>query len=376
VEKLDLAITSRLRTFELDVELIVGRETVALVGPSGAGKTTVLRAIAGLRRPDHGRIALGDRAWFDSDTRVNLPPEARSVGLVFQEYALFPHMTVRANVAFGGQGRVDELLERFGIAALADAHPGAISGGERQRVALARALARDPAVLLFDEPLSALDAATRTIVRGELQDLLAELSLPTLLVTHDFRDATALADRIGVVIEGRLRQLGTARELIDRPADAFVVSLTGGNLLTGNARPLRGGGTEVVLDSGGVVSSDEHASGRVGVAVYPWEVSVRTGKTLNGAVNEFIAPVSSLTPEGGQVRVRLGPLAAECASDDVERLGLRRGEPATASFSPADARLIGLGDAPPAINRESTAASSIDAAGLQPPSAPPPRTRG
>ena len=123
-----------------------------------------------------------------------MPPERRSVGLVFQEYALFPHLDVRGNVAFGGRERVDELLERFRISHLAQARPADLSGGERQRVALARALARDPAVLLLDEPLSALDAHTRNVVRGELAELLAELRLPTLVVTHDFDDAAALAD--------------------------------------------------------------------------------------------------------------------------------------------------------------------------------------
>jgi molybdate transport system ATP-binding protein len=342
VEDLDLSVISALRTFELDVDLTIGRETVALVGPSGAGKTTVLRAIAGLRRPDRGRVALGDRAWFDSAARIDLPPERRSVGLVFQEYALFPHLTVRANVAFGGAARVDDLLERFGIAGLAGAKPANLSGGERQRVALARALARDPSVLLLDEPLSALDAHTRAVVRGELQDLLGELGLPSLLVTHDFNDAAALADRIGVVIEGRLRQLGSAHELIEHPADAFVVSLTGGNLLTGTARSLRGGGSEVALDTGGVVCSDERADGRVSVAVYPWEISVRAGDEADGQVNEIMAPIASLTPAGGRVRVRMGPLTAELAHEDVERVGLRRGDPATASFAPAHARLIAL----------------------------------
>ena len=343
MERLDLAIISGLRTFELDVELSIGGETVALVGPSGAGKTTVLRAIAGLRRPDRGRIALGNRAWFDATAGVDLPPERRSVGLVFQEYALFPHLTVRANVAFGGAARVDELLERFGIARLAGEKPATLSGGERQRVALARALARDPSVLLLDEPLSALDAHTRAAVRAQLQDLLGELALPALIVTHDFGDAAALADRIGVVIDGRMRQLGTAAELVERPADAFVVSLTGGNLLTGTALPRRGGGSEVVLDTGGVVYSDDDASGRVGVAVYPWEIAVgEPADAGDGAPNAIVAPVSSLTPEGGRVRVRMGPLTAECDNDDVQRLGLRRGDPAMASFPPAHARLIGL----------------------------------
>jgi molybdate transport system ATP-binding protein len=342
VERLDLAIVSALRAFELDVDLSIGPETVALVGPSGAGKTTVLRAIAGLRTPDRGRVALGERAWYDSAARIDLPPEQRSVGLVFQEYALFPHLSVRANVAFGGTARVDDLLERFHIAPLAQAKPGTLSGGERQRVALARALARDPAVLLLDEPLSALDAHTRGVVRDELQDLLRQLALPTLLVTHDFGDAAALADRIGVVIAGRLRQVGTARELIDHPADVFVVSLTGGNLLLGNARPRAGGGSEVVLDGGDVVRSGERASGRVAVAVYPWEITLRPGDVPQDATNEIVAPVASLTPAGGRMRVRLGPLTAECSTGDVERLGLHRGDPVTACFSPAAARLVAI----------------------------------
>ena len=155
---------------------------------------------------------------------------------MFQEYALFPHMSVRANVAFGGSERADELLRRLGIDHLAREKPGRISGGERQRVAVARALARDPAVLLLDEPLSALDAHTRAEVREQLADLLAELAIPALVVTHDFADAAALAQRVGVVLEGRLRQIGTPAELLARPADRFVASLTGGNLLTGTAR--------------------------------------------------------------------------------------------------------------------------------------------
>ncbi len=316
---------------------------MALVGPSGAGKTTVLRAVAGLRTPDRGRIALGGRPWFDSQARVDLPPEARSVGLVFQEYALFPHMTVRANVAFGGVARVDELLERFGIAHLAAERPTHLSGGERQRVALARALARDPSVLLLDEPLSALDAHTRGVVRGELQELLAELTLPTLLVTHDFRDAAALADRIGVIVSGTLRQLGTADELVDHPADGFVVSLTGGNLLRGTARPRAGGGSDVVLDDGVLIHADAHASGRVNVAVYPWEVSVHApGADASLGTNAITAPICALTPEEGHVRVRIGAVTAESSRDELHRLGLERGCVASACFSPAHARVIAI----------------------------------
>jgi len=299
----------------------------------------VLRAVAGLRRPDKGRIACDGETWFDSAAGVDLPPEARSVGLVFQEYALFPHMSVRANIAFGGARRVDDLLERFRISHLAGERPPAISGGERQRVALARALAREPAVLLLDEPLAALDAHTRELVRAELQDLLAELPVPALLVTHDFRDASALADRIGVILDGRLRQLGTPQELIARPADAFVATFTGGNLLSGDARPLPGGGSEITLADGAVVRSDETAEGRVGVALYPWEVGVALAPPGDG-LNAIPGSVHGLAPEGGRIRLRVGELAAECSPEEAQRLGLADGTRACATFTTASARLV------------------------------------
>jgi ABC-type sulfate/molybdate transport systems ATPase subunit len=339
VETLELDIAVALRSFELGVRLSVGAQTFALVGPSGAGKTTVLRAIAGLRRPDRGRIALGEWAWFDAAAKVDLPPERRSVGLVFQEYALFPHMTVRANVAFGGasDGRVRELLERVRIAHLADERPAGLSGGERQRVAVARALARDPRVLLLDEPLSALDAHTRAVVRGELQDVLGALALPTLLVTHDFRDAAALADRIGVIVDGRLRQEGSAAELVAHPADAFVASFTGGNLLPGHAD----GGLEVALDAGGVVRAAEPASGRVGVAVYPWEVGIALQAPGDG-LNGLSGTVQGLAPEGSRVRLRIGEVVVERPAEEIERLALAPGTTAWATFAPEAVRIVSL----------------------------------
>ena len=300
----------------------------------------MLRAVAGLRRPESGRIACDGRVWFDAHTGVDLPPEDRSVGLVFQEYALFPHMTVRANIAFGGRRRVDDLLERFRISHLADERPLAISGGERQRVALARAVAREPAVLLLDEPLAALDAHTRTVVRDELQDLLTELPIPALLVTHDFRDATALADRIGVILDGRLLQLGTAQELVARPANAFVATFTGGNLLTGQAQPLPGGGCEVRLESGQLIRSDESAEGRVGVAVYPWEVGVAHAAPPDGHLNALPGTIHGLAPEGGRIRLRIGDLTAECSPDEAARLALADGNRVYATFTPADTRLV------------------------------------
>jgi ABC-type sulfate/molybdate transport systems ATPase subunit len=216
-----------LRSFSLGLSLAVGAETVALVGPSGAGKSTVLRAIAGLLRPRAGAVTFADEVWFDRARGIDLPPEERSVGMVFQQYALFPHLSVQRNVEFGGKQRAQGMLERLGIAHLAHARPRQLSGGERQRVALARALARDPKVLLLDEPLSALDPHTRDGVRRELGRHLGELALPTLLVTHDVADAIALADRVGVIRDGRIIQLGTPAELAAAPADEFVARVFG-----------------------------------------------------------------------------------------------------------------------------------------------------
>ena len=340
METLELRLDHALRTFALQVELEAGRETLALVGPSGAGKSSLLRAVAGLLRPDCGRVALDGETWLDTEAGVDLPPERRSVGLVFQEYALFPHLSVRANVAFGGKARVDELLERFRIAALAGARPRELSGGERQRVALARALARDPRVLLLDEPLSALDAHTRAAVRVELRELLRELALPTLLVTHDFEDAAALADRVGVLVDGRVLQVAPPGELVAAPADAFVASFTGANLLTGVAAPGPDGLTAVTLDGGGIAYSVDVGEGRVALAVHPWEISVARGETGDSAVNHVRAPVASIVQLGNRVRVRVGPVTAEITAASAERLGLREGEPAVASFKATGARLL------------------------------------
>jgi len=336
VDPLRVDVSLPLRDFDLAVELdVAAGETVALVGPSGAGKSTVLRAVAGLVRPERGRIVCGE-TWFDG--RVDRRPEERSVGLLFQDYALFPHLSVEQNVGFGGS--VDGLLERFRIAHLARARPRDLSGGERQRVALARALARRPRVLLLDEPMSALDPHTRAAVRGELRALLHELALPTLLVTHDFEDAATIADRIGVLVDGKLRQLASPAELVASPSDAFVAALAGGNLLRGSARALPSGVTEVDLDLGGVCYSTDMREGPVSVLVYPWDVSLAHEQPEDSALNHVRGEVVSVVAIGNRVRVRVGPLTAEVTLASAQRLGLAAGQEVVATFKATATRLV------------------------------------
>jgi putative spermidine/putrescine transport system ATP-binding protein len=220
--------------FDVDAELSVAAgETLVILGPSGSGKTLVLETIGGFYQHD-GSLTVGDRDVTD------VPPEDRGFGFVFQDYALFPHMTVRENVAFGqryrgGERDPDALLADLGVAALADRLPPTLSGGERQRVALARALAVDPAVILLDEPLSALDVPTRQTLRGDLADALTDVT--AVYVTHNRTTARALADRIAVMHDGVIVQTGSPDEIFDEPATAFVARFTGANVIDAAALP-------------------------------------------------------------------------------------------------------------------------------------------
>lgn len=343
---LHLELTHTLRRFVAALELTVGDgATFALVGPSGAGKTTVLRTIAGLLRPDRARLEVAGAMWLDTSRRIDLAPERRRVGYLFQEYALFPHLDVTGNVRFGAASGTDigTLLERFRVAHLARARVTELSGGERQRVALARALARNPAVLLLDEPLAALDAHTRATVRSELHEILAGLAIPTVLVTHDFEDAAALADEVGVIVDGRVLQVDTPSGLVGAPASPFVAGFTGATLLPGTAFAGRDGLTEVSLDAGLTAWSTDPGTGRVALSIYPWEVSVAHEIPADTAVNHVRAPIVSLVELGNRVRLRVGPLVAEVTASSAARLGLREGDVVVASFKATAARLLPLG---------------------------------
>jgi molybdate transport system ATP-binding protein len=346
---LRVAAEDELGDLRLDVAFeVAAGECLALAGPSGAGKSSVLRVVAGLHRPRAGRVSCGEDTWLDRG--VDVPPEGRRCGVVFQDYALFPHLSAWQNVAYGlrGRGRRERalaLLDRFGLAHRADARPRTLSGGERQRVALARALAVKPAALLLDEPLSALDSRTRAAAGRELAGVLREAAVPALLVTHDFEEAALLGDRVGVMDAGRIVQLGTASELAAAPASPFVADFTGAVVLTGTAGPGDGGLTRVALEGGGEVSSPEPASGAVAVAVYPWDISLAPPGSVDpgSARNHLDAEVVSVTAVGNRVRVGLAapqPLTAELTEPAVERLELRPGARVVASWKATATRLL------------------------------------
>lgn len=221
------------------------QEIIALLGPSGCGKTTTLRLIAGLEKPDNGTIVLNGRKVAASGTWI--PPESRRIGMVFQDYALFPHLDVTSNVVFGLNGqrqerkkRAGEMLELVGLKGYGDRMPHMLSGGQQQRVALARALAPRPSIMLLDEPFSNLDAALRAQVRREVQSILRETGTTTLFVTHDQEEALSLSDRIGVIFEGRLHQLGTPEQLYNNPVNPHVARFLGeANLIPAEAEGSR-----------------------------------------------------------------------------------------------------------------------------------------
>jgi molybdate transport system ATP-binding protein len=341
---------------ELDIHFDVppGR-CLALAGPSGAGKTTILRLLAGTARPDRGRIANDDQVWVDTWSGVWWPPERRRCGYVFQDYALFPHLNAWRNVAYGLKSAPSrerkqvalELLDRFGLSGRATARPATLSGGERQRVALARALAPRPNVLLLDEPLSALDARTRGTAARQLTSTLHSLDVPVVLVTHEFSEASLLGDEICVIDAGRVIQRGTATELAASPATAFVADFAGAVVLTGTARAPDGELTIVDLDGGGVASSTDPGTGRVALSFYPWEVTIGRGdgEPDESAQNRLRARITSLTTIGNRVRLGLEagqPLVAEVTGDALTDLDLAIGHEVMAIWKATATRLTAL----------------------------------
>ena len=298
-------------TLDLDMRINTDeREIVAILGPNGAGKTTLFQAIAGLVPLTTGHVELDGVLLEDAATGRYVPTEKRSIGFVFQDYLLFPHLSVADNVAFGLRSRGHsrsaariralEWLERVGLARYADVKPGHLSGGQRQRVALARALAPEPRMLLLDEPLAALDAATRATIRRELKSHLESFRGIRMVVTHDPLEAAILADRLIVMEQGRQVQSGTPVEITEHPRSRYVADLVGVNLLRGEADH-----GSVRLADGTVVSAADAETGDVFAVIHPRAVALHRTRPEGSPRNVWPGRVNGVELYGDRARVRV-----------------------------------------------------------------------
>ena len=328
-----------------------------LFGPSGSGKTTLLRCVAGLDRPQEGTIRFAGETWDDAARGVHLPPQRRRIGLLFQEHALFPHLTVEGNVGYGlaslprpqREARIREVAGFVRVGELLGRRPSEISGGQRQRVALARALAPRPRLLLLDEPLSALDAPTREELRGELRALLRGSGVPSVVVTHDRVEALALGDTLAVIAEGGVRQVGPVAEVFAAPADLAVARVVG----TENVLPARIVAREdglAVVESGAlrlVALDPGRLDGEAFACFRAEEVVLEpAGGPSTSARNHLAARVTALAAEGPLVRVTLDAgarLVALVTRASAERLGLAPGTAVAALLKAQAVRLVGRG---------------------------------
>jgi molybdate transport system ATP-binding protein len=350
---LSVQVRKSLREFELDIAFEVNpSETLVIIGPSGCGKTTTLNAVAGLVAPDEGRIALNGTTYWDRAQGIDICAEQRHVGYVFQDFALFPHMTAAENVAYGLRarrtprreiaGRVEEALRLVGIAHLARRPPRALSGGEKQRVALARAVVCNARILLLDEPMGSLDAQTRNQVRGELQRLLRSLGRVAIMVTHDYVDALTFGDRICVLDRGRVLQIGERQEMLRRPRSRFVAELTGVNFFEGEVRPGQTNGqTEVWVGDTRLCVEGRAETGETRLTFFASDVTLSKDPPAEEGGNVFRSRVRDIVHMGDKVRVSLnGSLAmsAEITALALERLGIAEGEAVFASVPPEAVR--------------------------------------
>ena len=335
--------------FQLDASLRIplGEAPVTvLFGPSGAGKTTLLRLVAGLDRPDQGIIAMGSATWFDSARGIDVPPQRRRAAFLFQEYALFPHLTVARNVAYAARPSDGAaLLARFGLADLARRSPAALSGGQQQRVALVRALAANPALLLLDEPLSALDAPTRARTRQELRRLLVESGVRSLVVTHDRTEAIALGDWMAVVIDGRIRQMGPVQEVFRHPADAQVAECAGvENVLAAEVMGRESGLVSIAVGAARLDAVDRGESGALFACIRGEDVAIAPGHApLSSARNRLDGRVTALALEGPLARVEMDcgfPLVALVTAQSAADLDLKPGSAVCAVIKTTALQLV------------------------------------
>jgi molybdate transport system ATP-binding protein len=346
-----MTLRARLRVehpdFSLDLSLqVAAGEVVAVLGPNGAGKTTLLRALAGLLPLSAGRVELAGDLIEDTAINYRRPPQERRVGLLFQDYRLFPHLSARENVAFGPRStgtaksvarrQALDWLERLGLADLQDRRPGQLSGGQAQKVALARALCPEPELLLLDEPLSALDVTARTEVRAQLQALLARFTGAALLVTHDPLEALSLADRLLIVENGRVTQNATPMGIVRRPATDYAATLVGLNLFRGIAQH----GTLDLPAGGHLVLANTHLNGPALAVARPSAVLLQRVRPVEtSARNVFPGRLAGMETLGDRVRAYVDstpPVIADITAAAVAELRLIPGDQLWISIKATD----------------------------------------
>lgn len=337
-----------------------GPSITVLFGPSGAGKTTMLRCVAGLEHPDAGSIRHGDEVWFDGERSIRWPPQRRRIGFLHQDYALFPHLTVRENVLYGLAGapaparreRTDAAMAMLGIAGLASRYPHQLSGGEQQRTALARALAPRPRLLLLDEPLSALDQPTRQRIRGELRSLLVGSNVPVLLVTHDRIETLALGDRVAIVLGGAIRQVGSVEAVFAAPADSGVAAIAGvENVLPARVASCSDGMLELDVAGHRLLAVDPgEAHGEVFACIRAEEVVLATEEGgRESPRNRLRGTIRAIQPEGPLLRVLLDcgfPLAALITRPACAELALAPGKAVNALIKAPAVHVVPRGGGP------------------------------
>ncbi len=325
-----------------------------LFGPSGSGKTTILRCLAGLERPDEGHIQFNGVPWLDVARGVNLPPQARRLGYMSQDYALFPQYTVVGNIEYGlgdlPQGeraqRVSEALQLLQIEPLAQQRPAQLSGGQQQRVALARAIARRPCLLLLDEPLSALDAPTRSRLRGEVRLLLQRLAIPSIVVTHDWTEALALGDQMAVIENGRVLQMGRPQEVFSRPVNADVARVVGvETVVQGRIMDAREGLASVQVEDVSLTAvAPEGLGPDVFVCIRAEDVTLELlGAGETSARNHLRGTVQAIASLGAMARVSVDCgflLTAVITRSALSELGLAVGTSVRATFKAGSVHLI------------------------------------
>jgi molybdate transport system ATP-binding protein len=375
---LTAVLDTHLKTFHLDVKLVAEKgKTTVLLGESGAGKSTVLRLLAGLLYPERGRIVLEDKSYFDSDRRIAIPPQERPFGYVFQDYTLFPHLTAFENVAFGLRAqhvsrklirqRVGEALEQVHLSGFDQRKPAQLSGGQQQRVAVARALALHPKLLLLDEPLAALDVQTRREVRQELRSLLASSGITTILVTHQYLEALLFGYQIFVLEHGHVIQQGSHRDLLQYPRSSYVAELVGMNFFRGRV---------ILCEAGGMCTIELQQNGRSGsevsaaleeqsqrlpqpgdeafvlvdprsITLYQTQPDSSARNIFRGSIVQMLdlgSPFGKSDEQSGRVRVSMSVddsvplLTAEVTGASASRMELHEGKVIYATFKATEAR--------------------------------------